>query len=142
MVRVLMRQEKTMKVICNHVADPRIVLKPNAGSDRSWVWNAFDFTEGHLEETTFALRLTNSDSANEFKQVTIDTEICCQTWKVFVRDNSFCDQISVSPRLINRCPVLRSHGEGRGSELPCKDLNWRSRLISGGCSNSRQRRRL
>eukprot|EP00752_Nemacystus_decipiens_P009017 g8049.t1 len=67
-VRVLMRQEKTMKVICNHVADPRIVLKPNAGSDRSWVWNAFDFTEGTLEEITFALRLGNSDSANEFKE--------------------------------------------------------------------------
>ncbi|CAB1112748.1 unnamed protein product [Ectocarpus sp. CCAP 1310/34] len=67
-VRVLMRQEKTMKVICNHVADPRIVLKPNAGSDRSWVWNAFDFTEGQLEEMTFALRFGNSDSANEFKE--------------------------------------------------------------------------
>ena len=51
------------------MADPRIVLKPNAGSDRSWVWNAFDFTEGQLEEITFALRLGNSDSANEFKEV-------------------------------------------------------------------------
>lgn len=51
------------------MADPRIVLKPNAGSDRSWVWNAFDYTEGQLEEITFALRLGNSDSANEFKEV-------------------------------------------------------------------------
>lgn len=51
------------------MADPRIVLKPNAGSDRSWVWNAFDFTEGQLEEITFALRLGNSDSAKEFKEV-------------------------------------------------------------------------
>lgn len=71
MVRILMRQEKTMKVICNHVADPRIVLKPNAGSDRSWVWNAYDFTEGKLEETTFALRFANSDSANEFLEVSL-----------------------------------------------------------------------
>ncbi|KAG7357525.1 RanBP1 domain containing protein [Nitzschia inconspicua] len=29
--RLLMRQEKTMKVIANHVVDPRIVLEPNAG---------------------------------------------------------------------------------------------------------------
>lgn len=57
-----------MQVICNHVADPRIVLKPNAGSDRSWVWNAFDFTEGELEEITFALRFGNSDFAKEFKE--------------------------------------------------------------------------
>ena len=35
MVRVLMRQEKTMKIICNHVVDPRIELEPNVGSDRS-----------------------------------------------------------------------------------------------------------
>jgi Ran-binding protein 1 len=46
-----MRQDKTMKVICNHVLDPRIVLAPNAGcTDRSWVWTAFDFAEGVLEE--------------------------------------------------------------------------------------------
>ena len=47
-----MRQEKTMKVICNHVLDPRIVLMPNAGaSDRSWVWTAFDFSDNTLVET-------------------------------------------------------------------------------------------
>ena len=45
-IRVLMRQERTMKVIANHIVDPRIVLVPNAGSDRSWVWTAFDFAEG------------------------------------------------------------------------------------------------
>ena len=35
----------------NHIVDPRISLAPNAGaSDRSWVWNAFDFSDGELEE--------------------------------------------------------------------------------------------
>lgn len=46
-----MRQEKTMKVIVNHFLDPRIVLVPNAGNDRSWVWVAFDFADGELVET-------------------------------------------------------------------------------------------
>lgn len=50
-IRVLMRQEKTMKIIINHFLDPRIVLTPNVGSDRSWVWVAFDFSDGKLEET-------------------------------------------------------------------------------------------
>ena len=50
-IRVLMRQEKTMKIVVNHFLDPRIVLVPNAGSDRSWVWVAFDFSEGELIET-------------------------------------------------------------------------------------------
>ena len=55
-IRLLMRQDKTMKVITNHVIDPRIKLEPNAGSDRSWVWSAFDFSDGELVETVFAMR--------------------------------------------------------------------------------------
>lgn len=48
-----MQQEKTMKIIINHFLDPRIVIKPNAGaSDKSWVWVAFDFSDGdELVET-------------------------------------------------------------------------------------------
>lgn len=64
-----MRQEKTMKVIANHALDPRIKLEPNAGSDRSWVWSAYDFAEGELVETVFALRFADSDIAAEFKTV-------------------------------------------------------------------------
>jgi Ran-binding protein 1 len=63
-----MRQEKTMKVIANHAIDPRIRLEPNAGSDRSWVWSAFDYAEGELAETVFALRFGDSDIANTFKE--------------------------------------------------------------------------
>jgi len=67
-VRLLMRQERTMKVIANHAVDPRIKLEPNAGSDRSWVWSAFDFAEGELVETVFALRFADSEIANTFKE--------------------------------------------------------------------------
>lgn len=67
-LRILMRQEKTMKVIANHALDPRIKLEPNVGSDRSWVWSAFDFAEGELVETVFAMRFVDSDAAQEFKQ--------------------------------------------------------------------------
>jgi Ran-binding protein 1 len=68
-MRVLMRQEKTMKVIINHALDPRIVLQPNSGSDRSWVWSAFDFAEGELLETVLAIRFADSDIAANFKKV-------------------------------------------------------------------------
>ncbi len=54
------------QVISNHVIDPRIMLVPNAGSDRSWVWTAFDYAEGDLAETTFAIRFANSEAAKEF----------------------------------------------------------------------------
>ena len=67
-LRVLMRQEKTMKVIANHALDPRITLEPNVGSDRSWVWSAFDFAEGELKETVFAVRFADSEIALDFKK--------------------------------------------------------------------------
>ena len=67
-LRFLMRQEKTMKVIANHALDPRIVLEPNAGSDRSWVWSCFDFADGELVEKMFAARFANSELADDFKK--------------------------------------------------------------------------
>lgn len=73
-IRLIMRQEKTMKVIANHVIDPRIELQKNAGSDRSWVWTAFDFSDGELVESVFALRFTDSDVAGEFKTSFLDCQ--------------------------------------------------------------------
>jgi len=73
-IRLLMRQEKTMKVIANHAIDPRIQLQPNAGSDRSWVWSAFDFADGDLMETVFALRFSDSEIANGFKLKFLDCQ--------------------------------------------------------------------
>ena len=63
-----MRQEKTMKPICNHVVDPRIEMVPQMSSDKAMMWSAFDFSEGELIETIFAMRFTNSDIATEFKE--------------------------------------------------------------------------
>ena len=68
-MRVLMRQEKTMKVIVNHALDPRIKLTSNAESDRSWFWSAFDFTSGVLLETVFSIRFADSEIANDFKKI-------------------------------------------------------------------------
>jgi len=73
-IRLIMRQEKTMKVIANHVIDPRIELQKNAGSDRSWVWTAFDFADGELVESVFALRFTDSDVAGKFKTSFLDCQ--------------------------------------------------------------------
>ena len=67
-IRALMRQERTMKIIMNHVVDPRLQLTPNAGSDKSWCWSAFDFADGEsLVETIFALKFKDADIAGEFK---------------------------------------------------------------------------
>merc|ERR1739845_49866 len=73
-IRILMRQEKTMKVIVNHAIDPRIQLQSNAGSDRSWVWSAFDYSDGKLVETVFAIRFADSDIADTFKEKFIESQ--------------------------------------------------------------------
>ena len=68
-IRILMRQEKTLKIIANHFIDPRIKVEKMTSSDRAWVWVAYDFSNGEaLVETTIAIKFNNSDIANEFKE--------------------------------------------------------------------------
>jgi Ran-binding protein 1 len=70
-VRLLMRQEKTMKIVANHYvvadADPYYELKPNAGSDKIWVWMAQDFAEDELAVEQFALKFGSPEKAQAFK---------------------------------------------------------------------------
>lgn len=74
-LRLLMRQEKTMKVICNHVLDPRIKLEEHQQSDRSWIWVAYDFSDAtELVETIFCIKFGDSDIANTFRQTFQDCQ--------------------------------------------------------------------
>jgi len=66
-IRLLMRQEKTMKVIANHSVDHRIILTPHGGSDKSYVWAALDFSDYELVERTFAIRFGSPEIATNFK---------------------------------------------------------------------------
>jgi len=66
-VRMLMRREKTMKICANFFLLPDIELKENAGSDRSWVWQARDFSEEKVEISVLAIRFANSENAQKFK---------------------------------------------------------------------------
>ena len=84
--KILMHQEKTMKILANHVLDPRITLETNAGSDRSWVWSAFDYSEGaEMVETVFAARFSNSESANEFKEKFLEAQV--EMKKILARED-------------------------------------------------------
>lgn len=65
--RMLMRQEKTMKILMNHLLVPGLVLVPHQTSDQCLVWRANDFAEGELKETDFCIKFKNSDIADAFK---------------------------------------------------------------------------
>ncbi|KAF4714875.1 Ran-specific GTPase-activating protein, partial [Perkinsus olseni] len=70
-VRALMRQEKTLKIIANHYVvenGPYCSLKPNAGSEKCWVWMANDYAEGEQRTEQFALKFGNPDLAKAFEK--------------------------------------------------------------------------
>lgn len=67
--RMLMRRDKTLKICANHLLQPDYELKPNIGSDRSWVYTvAADISEGEPEAQTLAIRFGNKENADKFKE--------------------------------------------------------------------------
>ncbi|KAJ2611627.1 Ran GTPase binding protein Sbp1 [Coemansia sp. RSA 1365] len=67
-VRLLMRREKTLKVCANHYISRDMILSPNVGSDRSWVWNVLaDLVDDEVQRQLLAIRFGNTENANKFK---------------------------------------------------------------------------
>jgi Ran-binding protein 1 len=62
-IRILMRRDKTLKICANHFILPGMNLKPNVGSDRSWVYNTpSDFSEEEAKPEMLAVRFANPES--------------------------------------------------------------------------------
>lgn len=75
-VRMLMRQEKTLKIRANHLVMPGTKMEPHAGSDKAWVWSAVDFSEGEQKVELFCLRFGSVEKAKEFnKQFEVSMDI-------------------------------------------------------------------
>nr|XP_023668145.1 ran-specific GTPase-activating protein [Paramormyrops kingsleyae] len=67
-IRLLMRRDRTLKICANHNIVPLMDLKPNAGSDRAWVWNTHaDFADEHPKPELLAIRFLNAENAQKFK---------------------------------------------------------------------------
>jgi Ran-binding protein 1 len=70
-IRLLMRQEKTGKIVANHYivdnVDPYYTLRPVAGSDKIWMWMCQDFSENELAIEQFALKFGNVEKAKDFE---------------------------------------------------------------------------
>ena len=68
--RVLMRREQIKKLCANHNITAAMELKPNIGSDRSWVWyTSADYAEGEARPEKLAVKLKTPEIAEKFKQV-------------------------------------------------------------------------
>ena len=65
-MRLLFRQEKTLKVRANHIVMPGTKLAPHAGSDKAVVWSTVDFSEEEQKTELFCLRFASPERAAEF----------------------------------------------------------------------------
>ncbi|XP_061586347.1 ran-specific GTPase-activating protein [Cololabis saira] len=67
-IRLLMRRDRTLKICANHHITPMMELKPNAGSDRAWVWNTLaDYADESPKPELLAIRFLNAENAQKFK---------------------------------------------------------------------------
>ncbi|XP_078106164.1 ran-specific GTPase-activating protein [Sander vitreus] len=67
-IRLLMRRDRTLKICANHHIMPSMELKPNAGSDRAWVWNTLaDYADESPKPELLAIRFLNAENAQKFK---------------------------------------------------------------------------
>ncbi|KAJ8285996.1 hypothetical protein GJAV_G00033310 [Gymnothorax javanicus] len=67
-IRLLMRRDRTLKICANHNILPLMELRPNAGSDRAWVWNTHaDFADEQPKPELLAIRFLNAENAQKFK---------------------------------------------------------------------------
>jgi hypothetical protein len=74
LVRLLMRQDKTLKVRANHKVDPNAVLVAHAGSDKAWTFQANDYAEEKLAETKFSVSFKDKEKAGEFKKAFLEAQ--------------------------------------------------------------------
>ncbi len=66
-VRLVMRREQVLKICANHYINVDMALKPNAGSDKSWVWYAMDYADEMPKTEQLAIRFKTADEAELFK---------------------------------------------------------------------------
>mmetsp|Transcript_13647 Transcript_13647/g.23986 ORF Transcript_13647/g.23986 Transcript_13647/m.23986 type:complete len:228 (-) Transcript_13647:337-1020(-) len=67
-IRLLMRQDKTLKIRANHIVMPGVKLQEHSGNDKAWVWSTVDFAEESQKVELFCMRFGSVEKAQEFKK--------------------------------------------------------------------------
>lgn len=67
-IRLLHRQEKTLKIRANHILMPNTKLQEHTGNEKAWVWSAVDFADEVQKPELFCIRFASVDRAKEFKK--------------------------------------------------------------------------
>jgi len=65
--RVVLREDKTLKVRMNHFVNPHVELKPVQGGEKAWMWSTTDYAEDEPLAQTFSINFSTAELAKEFK---------------------------------------------------------------------------
>ncbi len=78
-VRLVMRRDKVLKLCANHWIASNMKLEPMKGSDKAWIWSAFDFAEGQGKMEQLAVRFKLQETANAFKDIFEEAKTALET---------------------------------------------------------------
>ncbi|KAI4490963.1 hypothetical protein M0802_010539 [Mischocyttarus mexicanus] len=65
-LRLIMRRDQVLKLCLNHCLLPEVEFKLK--DEKTWMWNAADYSEGEIEYMQFACRFKTSEIAADFKE--------------------------------------------------------------------------
>ncbi|KAK2578692.1 hypothetical protein KPH14_011660 [Odynerus spinipes] len=65
-LRLIMRRDQVLKLCLNHFVLPETEFKSK--DEKTWLWNAADYSEGEIEYMQFACRFKTSEIASDFKK--------------------------------------------------------------------------
>ncbi|XP_011144790.2 E3 SUMO-protein ligase RanBP2 [Harpegnathos saltator] len=69
-LRLIMRRDHVLKLCLNHMLSAE--LEFTAKDEKTWLWNAADYSEGEIEYMQFACRFKTSEIAESFKKAIDD----------------------------------------------------------------------
>ncbi|KAL3633538.1 Ran-binding protein 1 b [Castilleja foliolosa] len=106
-VRLVMRQNKTLKICANHLVLPTLILQEHQGNDKSCVWNAADFADGELKQETFCIRFPSVENCKTFKDKVEEVT------ESLTKDNGDNEEATAAAGLIEKLSVVGNDKEDK-----------------------------
>lgn len=67
-IRLVMRQNKTLKICANHLVTAATKMQEHVGNEKSCVWHATDFSDGELKDEMFCIRFASIENCKTFRE--------------------------------------------------------------------------
>ncbi|KAM8856290.1 E3 SUMO-protein ligase RanBP2 [Spinachia spinachia] len=126
-VRLLMRREQVLKICANHYITADMLLKPNSGSDKSWVWNAIDYADEEPKTEQLAIRFKTPEEASLFKVKFEEAQ------KVVVKYAKKHDPLEKKEENIKSSELLAAQFSRKDGEWDCSVCYVRNKPVDVRC---------